>query len=178
MRHITFKRLKVGRRVCCSVLYTVFVGEKRREEKRRGRGRGREEKRIGEKRQRRKEREESKKKGTREEEKERRESPPRAHVQQQDTHVFNSCGRFAGAHGGVLKLHTEACWTRARREGCPRTKPCHIPHNTTTQHHNTQHNMYTQRHMYIHTRSQHQVYTHAHNTHARHTQHNTIDNRP
>ena len=35
VRHITFKRLKVGHRVRCSVLYTVFVGEKRREEKRR-----------------------------------------------------------------------------------------------------------------------------------------------
>ena len=31
--HITFKRLKVGRRVCSSVLRTVFVGVKGREEK-------------------------------------------------------------------------------------------------------------------------------------------------
>ena len=33
VRHITFKRLKVGRRVCSSVLCTVFVGVKGREEK-------------------------------------------------------------------------------------------------------------------------------------------------
>ena len=39
VRHITFKRLKVGRRVRCSVLCTVFVGEKRGEEKRKKKGR-------------------------------------------------------------------------------------------------------------------------------------------
>ena len=33
LRHITFKSLKVGRRVCCSVLFAVFVGVKGREEK-------------------------------------------------------------------------------------------------------------------------------------------------
>ena len=32
VRHITFKRLKVGRRVRCSVLDIVFLGEKRRVE--------------------------------------------------------------------------------------------------------------------------------------------------
>ena len=80
LRHITFKLLKVGRRVLCSVLYTVFVGEKRTDEKRREEERReekrREEKRREEKRriekrreetnegrQRRKEREERKKKG-------------------------------------------------------------------------------------------------------------------
>ena len=75
VRHITFKRLKVGRRVRCSVLYTVFVGEKRREEKRREEKRGEEtteEENGGRGRQRRKERREE---GTREEEKERRERP-------------------------------------------------------------------------------------------------------
>ena len=156
VRHITFKRLKVGHRVRCSVLYTVFVGEKRREEK------GREEKRT-----------------EREEEKERRERPHRAHVPHASVcsfkmpscapakrpDVFNmraSCQytrrHFECTHGGELDMNTGSFF--------PRTKPCHIPHNhttTTPQHHNTTHNT-TCTHdatcTYTHT-PPHQVYTHT-----------------
>ena len=70
VRHITFKRLNVGHRVRCSVLYIVFVGEKRREEKREKR---REEKRREEKRREEKRREEN---GERRREGEEREAPP------------------------------------------------------------------------------------------------------
>ena len=79
VRHITFKRLKVGHRVRCSVLYTVFVGEKRREEKRREEKR-REEKRRKRKREKKrreeKRREEKRRDGERRREGEEREAPP------------------------------------------------------------------------------------------------------
>ena len=95
VRHITFKRLKVGRRVRCSVLYTVFAGEKRREEKRR------EEKRRGEERR-----------GEERRGEERRGEERRGERgEREGGREKRRCGRLAGTHGGVLKLHTEACWT-------------------------------------------------------------------
>ena len=76
VRHMTFKRLKVGRRVRCSVLYTVFVGEKRREEKRREEKR-REEKRREEKKKREEKRREEKRREEKRREEKRREEKRR-----------------------------------------------------------------------------------------------------
>ena len=43
-------------------------------------------------------------------------TPPCVHsrrlrLYRHDACMLNTCGRFAGTHGGVLKLHTKACWT-------------------------------------------------------------------
>ena len=171
--------------------------EKRREEKRREEKR-REEKRREEKRREEKRREEKrrevednegqrgeKKEGTREEEKERRGSsvlvsstPPcvvskRFRVFRQNARVCSTCGRLAATHKGVLNLHTEACWTRARERevfSAPSRATYHATtqNHTTPQHHNTPPTQHTTPHVHTHT-PPHQVYTHAHNT---------IDNRP
>ena len=118
VRHITFKRLNVGHRVRCSVLYIVFVGEKRREEKRR------EEKRREEKRREEKRREE--KRRERREKKRRRgergptvlisRTPPCVvskclRVHRQNARMCSTCGRLASTPGGILNVHTEASWT-------------------------------------------------------------------
>ena len=174
VRHITFKRLKVGRRVRCSELYTVFVGEKRKEEKRQRRKTTRKER-------------EERKEGLREEEKERRERLHRAHVQHASVcsfntppcvpakrpHVFNmraSCRytwrRFECTHGGVLDMSTEKARFRAPSRATYHTTT-QQHHNTTTPQppptqHTTQH-VHTTPHVHcthattpsVHTRSQH-----------------------
>ena len=39
----------------------------------------------------------------------------RLRVHRQDARMCSTCGRLPGTHGGVLKLHTEACWTSTQR---------------------------------------------------------------
>ena len=112
VRQITCKRLKVGRHVCLSVLYTVFVGEKGREKRKRKKRKEKVEDKTEEgknKKERKKERERARKRKKKIERERKREiKHPHTTHQQHNTQLITQHNTLMHPHNTHTIPHTTA----------------------------------------------------------------------